>query len=153
MRVIRAALAIAAMACQSVPQSESGGSGPTPANSAVEIWLTTGDQRALLALQPDLPPGTGVRDVAAAIIDVNTSRVYQQMIGFGAAMTDASAYLMQNRMSAAQRETLLQDLFGRSSGIGMSFVRVPMGASDFSRAHYSYDYVPAPQSDSALLHF
>lgn len=153
MRVIGAALAVAVMACQSGPQSESGASGPTPANSAVEIWLTTGDQRALLARQPDLPPGTSVRDVAAAIIDVNTSRVYQQMIGFGAAMTDASAYLMQNRMSAAQREALLQDLFGRGTGVGMSFVRVPMGASDFSRAHYSYDDVPVSQTDSALRHF
>ena len=153
MRVIGAVVAIAVMACQSVPQSENAGRGATPVSSAVEVWLTTGDQRVLLARQPDLPVGTSASGGAAAIIDVDASRVYQQMIGFGAAMTDASAYLMQNRMPAAQREALLQDLFGNGRGIGMSFVRVPMGASDFSRTHYSYDDVPASQSDSALRHF
>ena len=153
MRVIGAAGAIAVMACQSAPQPESAGRGATPVNSAVEVWLTTGDQSVLLARQPDLPVVTGSNGDAAAIIAVDPSRVFQQMIGFGAAMTDASAYLMQNRMPPAQREALLQDLFGKGSGIGMSFVRVPMGASDFSRTHYSYDDVPASQTDSALLHF
>jgi glucosylceramidase len=78
---------------------------------------------------------------------------YQQMVGFGAAMTDASAYLIQNKMSASDRESLLQELFGRANGIGLSFIRVPMGASDFSLRHYSYDDMPAPQVDSALRHF
>src|SRR6185503_16010001 len=152
MRVIGAVVAIAVMACQSVPQSENAGRGATPVSAAVEVWLTTGDQRVLLTRQPDLPLRTGGGG-NAAVIDIYTHRLYQEMIGFGAAMTDATAYLMQNRMPAAQREALLQDLFGNGRGIGMSFVRVPMGASDFSRTHYSYDDVPASQTDSALLHF
>ena len=68
-------------------------------------------------------------------------------------MSDASAYLIQTKLSAAQREALLQDLFGREPGIGLSFVRIPMGASDFSRSHYSYDDRPAGETDSALAHF
>jgi glucosylceramidase len=84
---------------------------------------------------------------------VDESKTYQQMVGFGAAMTDASAYLIQNKMAAPVREVLLQDLFGRTRGIGLSFMRVPMGASDFSLRHYSYDDMPGTATDSALEHF
>ena len=75
------------------------------------------------------------------------------MLGFGAAMTDASAYLMMHQMPAKDREALLHDLFGRDNGIGLSFIRVPMGASDFSLRHYSYDDMPASEADSALTRF
>ena len=68
-------------------------------------------------------------------------------------MTDASAYLIQTKLNAAQREALLQDFFGPDPGIGLSFVRIPMGASDFSRSHYSYDDRPAGEADSTLAHF
>src|SRR3982751_6060664 len=56
-------------------------------------------------------------------------------------------------MTAQQREALLQELFGRDPGIGLSFVRVTMGASDFSRSHYSYDDVPPGETDPTLAHF
>ena len=58
-------------------------------------------------------------------------------------MTDASAYLIQNRMSASQRDALMQELFGRNPGIGLSFMRLTIGASDFSLRHYSYDDHPS----------
>lgn len=124
------------------------------AHARVHAWLTTGDQRRLLRSEPDIYMALeSALSTALPVIDVDESRSYQQMIGFGAAMTDASAHLIQNRMSAQDRETLLQDLFGRTSGIGLSFVRVPMGASDFSLRHYSYDDMPGSATDSALEHF
>jgi glucosylceramidase len=67
-------------------------------------------------------------------------------------MTDASAYLINNKLGA-QRDAIMQELFGRNLGLGLSFVRVPMGASDFSSKHYSYDDMPAGQTDSTLAHF
>jgi glucosylceramidase len=87
------------------------------------------------------------------VIEVDYSREFQSVVGWGAAMSDAAAYLIQTKLSAAQREALLQDLFGREPGIGFSFIRIPMGASDFSRSHYSYDDRPAGTTDSALAHF
>jgi glucosylceramidase len=89
----------------------------------------------------------------ATQIEVDAAITYQEMIGFGAAITDASAWLIQTKLSPAQREALLQDLFGRTTGIGLSFTRLTIGASDFSRAHYSFDDVPAGESDSALARF
>ena len=68
-------------------------------------------------------------------------------------MSDAAAYLMQTKLNAAQREALLNELFGRETGIGFSFVRIPMGASDFSRSHYSYDDRPQGETDTTLAHF
>lgn len=89
---------------------------------------------------------------AAVVIDVDEATTYQEMVGFGAAMTDASAYLI-NRKLGAQRDAVMQELFGRNPGIGLGFVRVPMGASDFSMRHYSYDDVPAGQTDPTLAAF
>jgi glucosylceramidase len=87
------------------------------------------------------------------IITVDESTAYQEMVGFGAAITDASAWLIQNRLTAAQREALLQELFGPSPGLGLSFTRLTMGASDFSLHQYSYDDIPAGETDSTLAHF
>jgi O-glycosyl hydrolase len=98
----------------------------------------------------------GVHDAVDApvpVIQVDYSRKFQTVIGWGAAMTDASAYLIQTKLSATQREALMQELFGREPGIGLSFVRIAMGASDFSRSHYSYDDRPAGETDSTLAHF
>jgi len=87
------------------------------------------------------------------VIQVDYKLEFQSVVGWGAAMTDAAAYLIQTKLSAAQREGLLQELFGHEPGIGLSFVRIPMGASDFSRSHYSYDDRPAGEVDSTLAHF
>ena len=51
------------------------------------------------------------------------------------------------------RSALLQELFGPSPGIGLSFTRLTMGASDFSLHEYSYDDMPAGQTDSSLAQF
>src|SRR5882672_415098 len=124
------------------------------ANAPVEVWVTTGDQAKLLARDGNLPLFYNTTlSMRVTVVAVDPGKTYQQIIGYGAAMTDASAFLIQNKMSAADREALLQDLFGRENGIGMSFIRVPMGASDFSQRHYSYDDMPAGQNDSALAHF
>jgi glucosylceramidase len=121
----------------------------------VHAWLTTGIRTRLLTQDSDVymtsdaaVPGQGI-----PVIDVDESKAYQRMIGFGAAMSDASAYLITHRMPAKDRDALMEDLFGRDTGIGLSFIRVPMGASDFSLRHYSYDDMPGSETDSALTHF
>lgn len=123
-----------------------------PMAPVVELYVTTADRAKLLVREPDLrfadsPVG------AETTIDVDPSLRYQEMVGFGASLTDASAWLLQNRLTATQREALLQELFGRDPGIGLSFARVDMGASDFSLRHYSYDDLPAGQTDPDLKHF
>ena len=128
-------------------------SGQPPAGTAVEAWITTGDKSKLLATMPNVRFTAGEQQGVTTRIDVDTAITYQEMVGFGAAITDASAWLIQTKLSPVQREALLQDLFGRTTGIGLSFTRLTIGASDFSRTHYSLDDVPAGETDSALRRF
>jgi glucosylceramidase len=76
------------------------------------------------------------------------------MDGFGGSLTDSSAWLIWNKLSASQQTTLMQQLFSPSSGIGISFLRQPMGATDFSASgNYSYNDMPAGQTDPNLANF
>jgi glucosylceramidase len=88
------------------------------------------------------------------VIAVNGRVRYQRIIGFGAAMTDSSAYLLQDQLTREANTTAMQALFGQP-GIRLNFVRIPMGASDFSATGfpYTYDDMPAGQTDPTLAHF
>ncbi|GAB3844245.1 ricin-type beta-trefoil lectin domain protein [Hymenobacter terrigena] len=124
----------------------------TQANEPVSVWLTTGDQTKLLQAQAGISfsastPATGTT------ITVDESQTYQTIDGFGASMTGASAYLLNQKMSAAQRDALLTDLFG-ASGIHLSFLRHTMGGSDFSaQGDFTYDDRPQGQTDVGLSSF
>src|SRR5579859_412728 len=86
-------------------------------------------------------------------ITVNDAVKYQQIDGFGASLTDSSAWLLWNKLSESQRKEALQMLFSRDKGIGLSVLRQPMGASDFAIEDYSYDDMPEGETDPELKHF
>ena len=58
-------------------------------------------------------------------IRVDESRTYQQIDGFGASITDSSAWLLSQKLTPAQRTTLLQQLFDTKQGIGLTILRQP----------------------------
>lgn len=121
-----------------------------------QVWLTTTDGINHLTRQSDIQFGRS--NASAPTIAVDDTQQMQQMDGFGAAVTDSSAWLIYNHMSATQRTALMTNLFGTSASnptsIGLSFVRIPMGASDFSvTGAYSYDDLPAGQTDPTLAKF
>jgi len=122
-----------------------------PAVESVEVWASSIDQsRKLTQMEP-----IALTDAGPALPDeviVDPIAQGQEIVGFGAAMTDASAQLIQTVLSPTERAALLAELFGRD-GLGLSFVRVPIGASDFSSEHYSLDDMPRGQIDPALKHF
>ena len=75
------------------------------------------------------------------------------MHGFGAAMTDASAELL-SELPDDKRKAIMAELFGRANGgLGLSFTRLTVGASDFSTSDYSYDDTPGNAPDPELRHF
>jgi glucosylceramidase len=59
------------------------------------------------------------------------------MEGGGAAFTDSAAWLINQKVSAARRDKVMQRLFDPGSGIGLSFLRNPIGSSDLTREWYS----------------
>jgi glucosylceramidase len=84
---------------------------------------------------------------------VNDSVTYQQMDGMGVSLTESSAWLLFTKLTAAQRQAAMQQLFDPAAGIGISFLRQPMGASDFVLSRYTFDDVPAGESDPDLTNF
>lgn len=125
--------------------------GGTLTSNAVASWVTTADHSR--ALSPADTTAFGTRSRLPIHIDVDGTH-YQRMVGFGAALTDSSAWLITHRLSATQRDALLQELFGREGqGIGLDFTRLTIGSSDFSLSHYSLDDMPRGQTDPELRHF
>ena len=118
----------------------------------VGVWLTTADLSTHLAPQASLTFANGSGSDPTTIT-VNEKKIYQQMVGFGASFTDASTWLVYNKMSQRQRNQLMTNLFDPKKGIGLSFLRQPMGSTDFSQTEYTYDDVPAGQADPNLSHF
>jgi glucosylceramidase len=109
----------------------------------MQYWLTTPDQKHLLA--PYTPP-TNTNNSGAPVIAVLETPVAtiarQKMIGFGASLTDSSAYLLA-QLSEKTREATLRDLFDTKTGLGFSALRIPIGATDFSsRGSYTYQDKP-----------
>lgn len=123
---------------------------PSPP-AAAEMWLTTADGSQKLApqpLQPSIGPAAGDEAIA-----IDTSRRFQKIHGFGAAMTDASALVLSS-LPDVKRHALMAELFGRANGgLGLSFTRLTVGASDFSTTDYSYDDTPGNVPDPELRYF
>jgi len=122
-----------------------------PFGPVVELWVSTQDRKLRLAQQPDIE--IAADDGSPADVVIDTGKTYQSIVGFGAALTDSSAWLIQNRMNALQRHDLLQELFGPPPGLNLNMARLTIGASDFSLQQYTLDDVPFGQVDPDLQHF
>jgi glucosylceramidase len=79
---------------------------------------------------------------------VDMQRSYQPILGFGAALTESSCYLL-SRMPNMQRERFLHQLYAPSA-MNLSVTRCCIGSSDYATALYNYDDVAG---DVALDHF
>jgi glucosylceramidase len=84
------------------------------------------------------------------ILTVQADTPFQSIDGFGASLTDSSAWLLSHRLSEQGRRTLLARLFDPTGGIGLNMLRQPMGASDFAVKPYSYDDTAPDLSDFSI---
>jgi len=125
------------------------GSRPSAADS-MQTWLTSSQTRdRLLARGPDLSPNPGSQ--GGFRVEVNTADKDQEVKGYGAAISNSAAYLIRN---SPQREEILQKLFDRNAGIGISYIRLTMGGSDFNAVPpYTYNDIPRGQKDFNLDRF
>jgi len=140
-----AALALTIGGCAGLPPRE-------PAQA--RVWVTTGDRSLLLAEQTPLARASEGEVAGLPLVAIDAAERHQSMVGFGASITDASAWLIQNKLTPDQRDRLMGELFGRDEGgLGFSFTRVTIGASDFSLDHYSLDDAPGGAPDPELRSF
>jgi glucosylceramidase len=123
----------------------------TNAAPAAHLWLTTADGRYKLTDMGTVP-FTSAQSSAPTIV-LDPTRRFQTMAGFGGAITDSSAVVLY-RLSPAARARAMRMLFDPRTGDGLSYLRQPIGASDFVAAGpYTYDDRPAGQTDYGQRHF
>lgn len=122
---------------------------PTIDYSNVDLYLTNADRTQLFDLQSDkVPLFLGNQNFS---ITVNPEIKFQEMDGFGFTLTGGSA-LHINNMSPSQRAELLNELFNPDN-MGISYLRVSIGASDLDATPFSYNDMPSGQTDINLDNF
>jgi glucosylceramidase len=123
-----------------------------PTTDQARVWVTTPDRAELLHERAPVTFAKGSSPQTTITVDPGTT--YQTVDGFGASITDSSSAVLY-QLSAADREKTMRSLFDPKQGIGVSFLRQVVGSSDFTAQpeHYTYDDVPAGQTDFGLRHF
>ncbi|MEO3402340.1 glycoside hydrolase family 30 beta sandwich domain-containing protein [Mucilaginibacter sp. CAU 1740] len=119
------------------PDQKSGGTVARAANEVVNAWLTTGDKSNLLQPQTSFnfaaDAGTN-----ATTVTVDENQTFQGIDGFGFTLTGGSAGLLNGLGS--NQTSVLNELFGTGTNqIGISYVRISIGASDLSANDFTYN--------------
>jgi glucosylceramidase len=116
-----------------------------------EFWLTNGDKSALFEKQSDLLFGSN--KASGNVIEVDDSKTFQEIDGFGYCLTGGSATLI-DKMEPKAQTALLHELFATDgNNIGISYLRVSIGASDLDASVFSYNDLPVGETDPSLAKF
>lgn len=129
--------------------------GPDPDDTTgrkVEAWVTSPRQNILFT-RLDEDPAFRTTINQDPVIVTDTTSAFQTIDGFGNCLTGGSAILLNN-MSPSERSSLLRELFGTDgNAIGISYLRVSIGASDLSDRVFSYDDLPEGETDPEMSRF
>jgi glucosylceramidase len=137
--------------CRCNKKNNNGNGDGSATGPTADFWLTTGDGAYLLSKQAAVTFGTSAN--SDPIIDIDSATTMQTVDGFGYTLTGGSAYLI-NKMDAGPKATLLNELFGNGdNSIGVSYLRLSIGASDLNQTVFSYDDMPTGQTDPTLANF
>ncbi len=118
----------------------------------VESYITKADRSELFARQTETIEFSDRQPDRSNCIIIDPQQKYQTMDGFGFALTGGSAeHLM--KMSKEARAKTLKELFDPEEGIGISTIRLTLGASDLNSFVFSYDDMPEGKEDWELKHF
>jgi glucosylceramidase len=125
---------------------------PDNKEADVAYWMTTGDKTSLLERRDNL--AFTDQSTQAVIIEIDHTQKFQTIDGFGYALTGGSADLINEKLDARQRTALLKELFlTDGNGIGISYLRISIGASDLDDHVFSYCDIPPGQADPELKSF
>ena len=132
---------------------------PDPTSPPAEIpagyadyWITTGNQASLLKKQTTQLSFLSSSAVTT-LLEVDSTRKFQTVDGFGYTLTGSSAQLI-NQLPTGAKSTLLQELFSYAdNAIGISYLRVSIGASDLNESVFSYNDLLGGETDLNLEKF
>ncbi|MFB8085697.1 RICIN domain-containing protein [Streptomyces sp. NPDC055992] len=140
----RAAGAALAMAVAAIGLA-GGGTAAQAADPTAQVWVTTPDGAKKLSAE-----GTVAFTGSPQSVDIRVDGTSkgQRFTGAGASVTGASAHLIQG-LSQDKRNALMTSLFSSAGdGIGLSYLRQPLGSSDFNADSSLYTYEDSPGSFS-----
>ncbi|KAI0631958.1 glycoside hydrolase [Trametes polyzona] len=120
---------------------------PALSQQIFDVWTTTWDRTQLFTYQNLLPnPVNFVAPSSSgrADISIDDGTYYQIMVGVGASLTDSAAFVLSDlkNQNPANYWSLMYTLFDPTDGVkaaGLSYLRVPLGASDFSANVYNFN--------------
>jgi glucosylceramidase len=125
---------------------------PIQLKSDVDFYLTKSDQSALLQKQ-NLSLTFGTTPNNSINIELDSSKTFQTIDGFGYTLTGSSCLLI-NQLEPTAKAILLQELFGNeANSISISYLRVSIGASDLDKETFSYNDLPFGKTDMSLENF
>jgi glucosylceramidase len=104
------------------------------AAQTAQVWLTQGGGSARLTQQGSVT--FGANSGSATTVTINEGSTFQSIDGYGFTLTQGSAKMI-SQMGATEQNNLLNELYG-AGGLGMSVVRIGIGATDLSDWSYSY---------------
>ena len=120
-------------------------------NNEMEFWLTDSAKKTFLLKQTSIISFED--DYIYPLIEVNETQKYQTIDGFGYTLTGGSAQSI-NKLNSQKRKELLQELFGNNeNSIKISYLRISIGASDLNATSFTYNDLPAGQTDVSLSQF
>ncbi len=144
------------VSCSSAQKSPGSTITPPPisghvSKDSVSLWLTNAN--GSVRLQQQTPVFFDSVNKTNLVISVDSTQRFQTMDGFGYTITGGSATLI-NQLPTAEKTALLHELFGNSANsIGISYLRISIGASDLNSSVFSYDDMPSGQTDTTLSKF
>lgn len=109
----------------------------TPAKT-LSVYTTAKDSDKKLSLTHtlSLKPATQNMETEIAIY-VNPEKQFQTFLGFGGAITDASAETFA-KLSSKKKTELLKAYYDKKDGIGYSLLRTTIHSSDFASGSHTY---------------
>lgn len=106
----------------------------TPTGNVATIYTTTSDgYQALNMTKSEIMSGV---DMAPTTIQIDPSKTYQSMDGFGFAITYSTCYNLL-KMEPAARAEFLKKTYSVGEGYGVSYARISIGCNDFSSKEYT----------------
>jgi len=121
-------------------------------SKGISLWLTNTDKSSLFEKQKSSPVFSQ-KESTGLVIEINEKQKYQSIDGFGFTLTGGSAGHLA-KMTAKNRAALLKELFSiDGNNIGISYLRISIGASDLDETVFSYDDLPKGLTDTKLEKF
>ncbi len=125
---------------------------PPTVQNQMDVYITKADRSSLLQKQTSVVSFASQSN-SYPFVDINTNQKFQSIDGFGYTLTGGSVEVM-NRLSEAKKTELLEELFGKGeNSIGVSYLRLSIGASDLNSEVFSYNDLASGQTDPELKEF